>query len=55
MSTEERSRPQDHDTRLHYFGTLPFGWCPCGWEGPTRGTMQDAADDARAHEREVTG
>jgi len=41
-----------HDTTIHYFGVLPFGYCEtCGWEGPTRDHDREAADDAREHAR----
>lgn len=40
-----------HETRLLYYGTLPFAHCSCGWEGPTRDRERDAANDGRAHER----
>ena len=50
--SEDDPQPR-HDPTFHYVGVLPFGWCPCGWEGPTRDHQREAADDIRAHRRET--
>jgi hypothetical protein len=30
-------------------GTLSFGWCSCGWRGPTRPDRKAAEQDANDH------
>lgn len=32
-----------------------YGWCPCGWQGPSRATRDEAQADATSHEQAATG
>lgn len=44
-----------HWFEQRYVGMLPFARCACGWEGPTRSSDTDAADDFRQHRRDAEG